>query len=371
MHLLAPGNKRILQSYYLLPHNPIPLTIPISVADSASPETCIAFCLYAIKNFPAQEYILIISDHGSGILDVGPSRVINRSLLYMFNPETQLLELNRTIPYLDLLESLEPNLRGICYDDLSGNYFTYQKLEYVLKTICTQGLEGKKFKLIGFDACLMAMLEEAYLLHNYAEIMVASQELEPGPGWKYDRVLAPFTKSPLKAYPFALHIVDLYRKTYAPLTHDYTLSAIDLQKITPLQEQLDELAQVLIAGLNQQKNSSVIRALKASRNRAGCTHFQEPSYIDLHHFLRNLLQRANSCSTTLDQYPQLLKSTLAKTIRAVEQAVIANTVGEKLKEARGLSIYFPETGMHPSYPRTQFAQQNAWGNFLVHYILSL
>ena len=45
--------------------------------------------------------------------------------------------------------------------------------------------DGNKFDWIGFDACLMGMLEVADVLSPYANYMIASEELEAGSGWNY------------------------------------------------------------------------------------------------------------------------------------------------------------------------------------------
>ena len=50
------------------------------------------------------------------------------------------------------------------------------------------GLDSAKvgaLDFLGFDACLMATYETASTLQDVANLMVASQELEPGYGWDY------------------------------------------------------------------------------------------------------------------------------------------------------------------------------------------
>lgn len=44
---------------------------------------------------------------------------------------------------------------------------------------------GVVFDFIGFDACLMATAETAFMLNSYADFMIASQRVEPGGGWHY------------------------------------------------------------------------------------------------------------------------------------------------------------------------------------------
>ena len=190
--------------------------------------------------------------------------------------------------FLPLRIFLQIDQRGICWDDTTGNYLTNRKLDMALTNICKKILNGKKFSIIGFDACLMSMLETASLIKNYAHIMVGSQEVELGTGWNYAKVLAPFAYQSLEKNAFAKHIVQMYYKTYSMLTNDFTLSAIDLNYILNLENNLDLVARLLLQCLENQKNKSVSQAIKASRNRLICTHFDEPSYIDLHHFYFNL-----------------------------------------------------------------------------------
>jgi hypothetical protein len=55
-------------------------------------------------------------------------------------------------------------------------------------------------------------------------------------------------------------------------------------------------------------------------------------------------------------------------IRLIELSVIANTVGPSLKNARGISIYFPERNIHSSYKEAYFLERNNWGGFLSRYL---
>lgn len=62
--------------------------------------------------------------------------------------------------------------------------------------------DNKKYAFIGFDACLMATLETASVLSPYADYMIASQELEPGGGWDYRRVIPLWHPIPPLPTPF-------------------------------------------------------------------------------------------------------------------------------------------------------------------------
>ena len=357
------GNQKITRRYFIeknkLTHlNKEPETQSM---DSGDPKTLISCCDWAIKNFPAQNYALILWNHGTGVIDPRHSKIINPAELFSFNPTTNKLELDRSIGFLDFLYFADLDQRGICWDNTTGNYLTNEKLNGALNEICTRILK-KKFSLIGFDACLMSMIEIAHIMKKYADVMVGSQEVELGTGWNYAHVLQPLLNAPIDVKSFANHIVTSYKRSYHTITNDFTQSALDLQKTMPLEKNIDTVARLLLEAIHYQQNNSVIHAIKSSRNRKNCTHFDEPSYIDLHHFYGNLQNQLSRC--TIQRGHQNILQQLIPQItqgkQLISDLVFANMSGQNLKEAKGVSIYFPEQRIHPSYTKAAFAQSNAW-----------
>ena len=57
---------------------------------------------------------------------------------------------------------------------------------------------GAKFDFIGFDACLMATVENALMLEQYGDYLIGSEETEPGVGWYYTNWLTELSKNPSK-----------------------------------------------------------------------------------------------------------------------------------------------------------------------------
>jgi len=335
--------------------------------DSGDPETLVSCCGWAIENFPAEQFGLILWNHGTGILDPLRGRMIRPTELLSFNPQTNQVELDRSIGYLDRMLQ-----RGICWDDTTGNYLNNQKLDYALDCVCKKYLNGEKFLFVGFDACLMQMIEVANIIKNYAHIMIGSQEAELGYGWNYANVLNPFKEGTIAPIDFVDHIIESYRVSYEKITNDYTLSALNLEVVGYLEQNVNDVAKLLIEGLIKQKNKTVTKYIKASRSRLVCTHFDEPSYIDLHHLYGNLLKNISHIKLTdksLEKtFKNLLKEKLEEGQRLLESIVFSYTTGQSLSSARGLSIYFPERGMHPSYTKTNFVKNNQWGNFLAFYL---
>lgn len=362
------GNIKITRRYYIEKNKLIVMNQndPHSQKmDSGAPETLIHFCQWAIKNFPAQDYVLILWNHGTGIIDIGRPRSINPLQLFSFNPSTNLIELDRSVSFLELLQDSQ-NERGICFDDSTGHYLTNQGLEYALRQI------GQKFSCICFDACLMAMIEIANIVHDFAEFMVASQEVELASGHHYQKMLEPLLTRPIDKEPFAAHIVKAYEETYKTITQDYTQSALNLTSLKALEENISTISELLIESIKGQQGTSIKDAIKTSRHKLNCTHFNEPSYIDLSHFYQNLLLNIKNFQYKDRARGAIIKKALSERIAAgqilISKVVAANATGKNLSKARGLSIYFPERLIHNSYKNTNFANTNSWYAFLTHYL---
>lgn len=378
LDIKMPGNKKVTQRFFITNEGPkrVNAKDPNSQAmDSGKPETLISCCKWAIENYPADNYALIFWNHGSGIIDPNFNRVVCASELFRYNPNSNQLELDRSVGFLDFMNTLNiqsDTQRGVCWDDSTGNYLTNQKLEAALNTICSTLLGNKKFNLIGFDACLMSMLEVADIIKKYAHVMTASEEVELGTGLDYSQVLRPFVSQIPTPQELGAHIAATYALSYQKITSDYTHSALNLDRITLLELNVHRVSQLLISCLQNQKNGSVKRALTACRNKNACTHFDEPSYIDLHHFYRNVLNNLTLFSFKTDEQNILinqLREALTEGCLIIEDVVIANVAGKNLSNAKGVAIYFPERGIHPSYRKTTFAQNNDWSVFLNQFML--
>lgn len=374
------GNKKITRRYYIENNKILHVNAddPLSQKmDSGDPNTLVSCCSWAIENYPASHYALILWNHGTGIIDPEKGRMINPTDLFSYNASSNRYELDRTIGFLDFINEKELHYRndcwkGICWDESTGNYLTNQKLDTALTEINTRLLNGKKLTIIGFDACLMSMAEIYKISKKNALIQVSSQEVELGAGWDYSKVLAPFNHMSPDPKAFAAHIVDAYQETYNKITNDFTQSAIDLNESEALEQNISTVAKLLLEALNKQINSSVKNAIQTSRSKLLCTHFDEPSYIDLHHFYSNLLNNLKNFVLTNEAQANDLKIALTQALEEgrtiIKRIVIANKTGKNLSQAQGISIYFPERRIHPSYRKTTFAQTNNWMPFIAQFL---
>jgi len=356
VQLNEPGNNKKTQRYLIEKNKAILLNEKDINAgkklNTGDPQTLIDFCTDTIKKFPAQHIVLSLWDHGSGCLDPLKAKTANLQELFQLNPSDMMLELNRDCEFINRIDT--GDCRGICFDETYNSYLSNQKLDYALKTICTK--TQRKFDIIGLDACMMQMVEFGTLLQPYTTYMVGSQEVELGAGWNYKYVLTPFSQGVLSPEQLSKHIVQCYQKTYSHITHDYTLSAANLQLLPGLTKNINETSTLLMDCLNRQQQKSVKKTLLTCRSKKFCTCFDEPSYIDLGNFYQNILARVDEFKISGNKnIIQQIKDKLNEGTSLIKKIIIDNVKGKNLKRATGLSVYFPEKRLHHSYAKAPFA----------------
>lgn len=331
--------------------------------DSGNPETLSKFVIDALKEFPAEHNFLILSNHGSGWLDPAITQQINPTELFKINPNDFTFVLDRSFEYIDGIEQLYK--RGICFDDSHQSYLTNEKLEHALEKICTS--LGKKLDLIGMDACLMSMIEGGCTLKKYADIMISSQDVELGAGWDFEKILTPLTTREMKPDELARHVVDCYYNTYAPIVQDFTLAAVNLTKINKLELAIDEVARILQTVFSKKNEVALQQIVKNARAPHNCTCFEEPTYVDLGHWLKNM-QNFLNVSTHNSHFSNHLLDAVNSALQGLQETVLAKTQGRNLPHTSGLSIYFPTRTIHRSYINLPFAKTNSWAGFLPMFI---
>lgn len=329
--------------------------------DSGHPETLSNFVVDTIEKFPAKHHCLILANHGSGILNPTVTTHVNPNNIYTLDATAQ----RHADEQHTVIQSSPIARRGICFDNSYGSYLTDADLDTALTKICAT-LPNKKIDIIGLDACWMGMIECGNVLKKYADIMIASQEVEFGFGWYYDKILAPFLEKSMNPNSFARHIIECYHH-YQSITDDYTLSAIDLTKLDPIEQNIDQIAAMLQRGFaSQQQNATLRTAVQHARDKHNCTTFEEPTYVDIGHWYSNLQRYLTE--NNREENRQHLITILNNGMQLLQEAVIAKALGKNFRNCSGLSIYFPERSIHSSYLATTFAKTNSWSSFLPQYV---
>ena len=84
--------------------------------------------------------------------------------------------------------------RAVSFDDDTGKFLYNGDVQQIVAKAAAH--LKRKLDIVGFDACLMSMIETAYGFRDTASFMVSSEELEPGPGWDYSAIVKPLTSRP-------------------------------------------------------------------------------------------------------------------------------------------------------------------------------
>ncbi|MGI6618000.1 MAG: clostripain-related cysteine peptidase [Saccharofermentanales bacterium] len=130
-------------------------------------------------------------------------------------------------------------MKGICFDEqYSYDALTLPELKTAFSTAFAKS--NRKYDFIGFDACLMANYDTACIVKDYADYMIASEELEPASGWDYKALVSYLGKD-----DFYTQVLNAYAEKQAAKT-TYTLSVIKLSELSR--------ADVIIDGLIEQIN---------------------------------------------------------------------------------------------------------------------
>lgn len=203
------------------------------------------------------------------------------------------------------------------------------------------------FEFIGFDTCLMATIEVAGLYAQYANYLVASEEIEPGGGWSYTDWVQYLVDTPqATGAELGTVICDSY---YAKCesTQDEamaTLSCIDLTQIDPVVEAFDALSVVLDESTSDpQTFAEVARGISRAESygaRSPEEHYT--NMIDLGHMASNVSEIAPD---EADAY-----------LAALDEALVYQVKGANRQYATGLSIFFPI--QYNSEGEQQFVEEN-------------
>ena len=193
-----------------------PAAYDIGEANMGDGKTLEDFVSWAKATFPAKRYALIISDHGQGWRGVLPPEEETRgpSADTASSPLSQPRRAGR-IAAAPFRTPIGSPLRTISFDETSRDKLYNRELQGAL----TRALKGEQLDLVGFDACLMAMVETGYAMRGVADTFVASEELEPGAGWQYDDWLRALTRNPtMNGRGLAKVLFDSYQNRYGTAT---------------------------------------------------------------------------------------------------------------------------------------------------------
>ena len=257
------------------------------------------FIEWGVQTYPAQSYHLVFWDHGGGPLG------------------------------------------GFGIDENYTPAVTMQMPDLAAAMDGAQRTTGVKFDLIGFDACLMASAEVAYMLSPHGRYMVASQEVEPGGGWDWEAYLRHLADhadaTPVSAGKV---IVDSFLdKMEREDEIMVTMSLTDLSKVPPLMNSLNDLAATIVGQLDDPDPARRHDAWAELAYARRYTHDFQTSWIFGNAY--DLVDLADFVTMPKLGGLGVSEAQIDAVQKALEEAVVYSKHGRRLWAAGGLTLYSP------------------------------
>lgn len=299
--------------------------LDLGEVDMGDPATLTDFVNWTMNDYPADHYCLVLWDHGAGFM-------------------------------------------GICEDTTNNDYLSMSKL--------SQALDGLPavIDVIFNDACDMSMIEVAYQIKDYANIMVGSEALGYSPG-PYNWYLSDLTSKPsMTPSELATKVVNDYidwcnyerASGHSEEIQNATLSAIDLTRITPLSAAIDDFA-LELKNEETPYNQEISWARNQTEEYPGPYAGNTSCYVDLYDFAQLI-----NTSTYQNSVGKELPNTAGQVMTAINESMI---VAENIlfPNSHGLAIFLPiNEAMYRSfeneYEKTNFAIDTSWNEFLQYHL---
>jgi len=282
------------------------------------PKTLSDFLVWGTNSYPANNYALILWNHGSGI-------------------------------------------NGYGHDDVSFDFLSLDEIETALKS--AKKLNDVHYEMIGFDACLMATIEVANIVKDYGNYLVASEEIEVGYGWKYDEIISSLNENPNQTGSELGKVIadsffaDTIEKSPSDmdLSRLTTLSVIDLTKIRSLNESINSLTSEIETNISKNDMPRFSVSLRDTERYGVISKGEDSGHMDIKHFTENI-----------SEYLPQFKDSSDRVQQAVDDSVIYKINGAARTQANGLSIYMPVTSdaVSTTYRSSSSSTNQFYSNYL-------
>ena len=281
--------------------------------DMSDPQTLKDFLTFALKNYPAEHYLLILDDHGAG-------------------------------------------WRGCCSDEQngSGSMMSLKGLRQALA-------DFPKIDVLVFHACLMSQIEVAYELKDQANFMVASEFKMPmlsvlGPEiWLKHLVDDPKMKPQDLAEDIATTVYNQGKLQQKPIH----MAVTDLSHIQELASKVANFSNRLVS-----ETGNYWGEVEDAWGKTNYTKLDDPAFVDLREFAKKVSQEPHISTIPL------IKMATDSVISCMNRTVPLTITNAPGIPRGGLTIYFPsrqEDYDQADYAALAFRSTN-WQNFVERFI---
>jgi len=362
------------------------------------------FIQWGHQNYPAKRYALVIWSHGAGwrsipeidstnsspaiasnsnyldrIQRVMISKSKNNSVAKALITKTneQVLTEYKNLKKLDSTigmtrAPLLSSVKAIVADFSSNDILYNRKIQNVLLKLKSNN--NYKVDLVGFDACLMGMIETGYAMRNACEVMVASEEVVPGNGMDYNRVFSALVNnSNLSSNEMGVLIVDKFREAYSSAGEGTTMSSVNLSKMDLVANEISSLSDSMISNFQTEKDN-------IHGARISCLEYSSTNSIDLINFLTSYRSKTTNQNIKSKINNLIILLNLSITNRYCDELRCESGANPQYG-SNGLAIFFPKSKFefnrendsdaylesNNNHP-VEFVQNHRWDNFIAKYI---
>ena len=262
------------------------------LASMGDAQTFADFLTYCNTNYPAENQVIIIYDHGGG------------------------------------------SLYGIAFDDLY--YMDSLSLPDIGQVIETCPAASGMYEAFGLCACLMSTIDSVAVLNGYTNYIVGSEEVELGCTWDFEKIAAAMVENPkINGAELGRVIGEGYYAQCEEVGYTVytTSSTIDMAYADELLAAYNDMCNELLLGAAEKGSEFMTafgRAAYDSENY-GAMHGPTSDYdlVDIGHLVVNA--------------KDILPNSADAMLKAIDNAMAVHITNPMRADGHGISFYFPYT----------------------------
>jgi hypothetical protein len=359
---------------------PVPAKLNENAADKRSVINFVDWCVNKVEvesengeisyGRRSKRYALIFSGHSLGFQDIG-----------LFRDETSGKSMKMKDLYTLLLRLVSTR------NELESDAPSFPSEANSETTV----LLGQKLDILGFDSCVMGMLEVGYQFAKLAKTMIASEGSMPRAGWPYAKILRCFDSenSIRSSEQICEHIVTEFIKSQGPYTIggvSVDLAAWNLSRLGELAEAFDELSMALLDCFADEHSEIYYQMERMILHvHWKCQSYMYDQNVDLGDFCELLERECRMVSErpVAGDSNLLLKNVQKNCLRVLDElqnaVILSGFSGGEYQYSNGISVFFPWSRggyavSRKNYESLWFAKDAvkgkrlAWTSFLRKYL---
>ena len=286
----------------------------------------------------AQKYALIFSGHSLGFQDIG-----------LFKDETS----GKSMKMIDFYITLR---RATWNREELENWADENDLPAETREIDTTVLLGQRLDILGFDSCVMGMLEVGYQFGTTTKTIIASEGSVPSAGWTYAKILGCLAgENHHHSDDADRRVAEKFVKEFIRSQDSYTvggasvdMAAWDMSRFDDLAKAFNKLAEDLLECFDDE-DSRIYRQMERVILQVHwkCQSYMYDQNVDLGDFCELLDQECGRVIEELGDGDDLkMLKKVQKACRKVmdelkEAVILSGFSGGSYQYSNGVSVFFP------------------------------